>query len=321
MLANRLGDPDTIREQARSYRCANRRALYTAALMLACACPSPSGAQTQQERGEYLLRAAGCAACHTDTDNEGGFLAGGRALETPFGVFHAPNITPHPELGIGRWTDEQFHSALTLGEGPGGMHYAPVFPYTAYTRMRPDDVRALWKYLQSVPRLAVSNRPHELPWYMPLRMANRVWKWLFFEAGEYEDDRSRPEDWNRGAYLVTALGHCAECHSPRDRFGAIIDELRFAGTRQGPEGDAVPNITPDTDTGIGDWTRSELVAYLSKGRTPDDDFAGGLMAEVIDDSLSYLSASDIEAIITYLKSLPPIRHVVVDHSEEAEEDF
>jgi mono/diheme cytochrome c family protein len=261
-------------------------------------------------RGEYVFRAAGCATCHTDRDNNGPFLAGGRALETSFGTFYSPNITPDPQYGIGRWSEADFVRALRQGVSPNGEYYYPVFPYTAYTRMTRDDMLALKAYLFSVPPVARENRPHELAWYVRARPLLWFWKLLYFDPGEYRTDATRSKNWNRGAYLATALAHCGECHTPRNVLGAPDNGLYYAGTREGPEGVVVPNITPDRKTGIGRWRPDELAEYLRSGLTPDGDFAGSLMADVIDDGLRYLDDTDIEAIVDYILSLTPIEHAV-----------
>ncbi len=264
----------------------------------------------QLRRGEYVLHAAGCVSCHTDHDNHGPFLAGGRALETRFGTFYTPNITPHPQFGIGRWSDTDFERALTEGVGPHGENFYPTFPYTSYTRMKRADLLALKAYLFSVKPVARENKPHELAWYVRSRTSLWFWKLFYFNAGEYRTDRSKPEAWNRGAYLVTAMAHCGECHTPRNFLGAPRADLHYAGTTNGPDGALVPNITPDPKTGIGRWRSNEIAEYLHSGATPDGDFAGGLMAEVIDDGLHYLDNSDIQAIVTYIRSVPPIEHQI-----------
>jgi mono/diheme cytochrome c family protein len=261
-------------------------------------------------RGRYLYHAAGCENCHTDRRHKGAPLAGGRRLATPFGVFYAPNITPDPEHGIGRWREEDFLRALREGISPRGEHYYPVFPYTSYTRMTDEDLRALWAYLRGVPPVAQPNRPHELPWYLGFRPLIAVWKWLYFTPGPWRPDPTRPPVWNRGAYLVEAVGHCGECHTPRNFLGGLRSDLHLAGTASGPEGGVVPNITPDRATGIGRWRRAELAYYFETGMTPDGDFAGDQMAEVIEYGLSRLSQEDRLAMADYLLSLPPIAHAV-----------
>jgi mono/diheme cytochrome c family protein len=274
-----------------------------------------AGVERLRERGAYVLRASGCVACHTDEENDGQFLAGGRALETPFGTFYSPNITPDGDHGIGAWQAQDFFRALGHGAAPDGSSYYPVFPYTSYTRMRREDMFALWVYLASVPKSARENTPHDLVWYRRSRIANRVWKFLFFEPGVFRPDQDRSKEWNRGAYLVRSMAHCGECHTPRTSFGNLDNDLAYAGTRDGPEGESVPNITPDKDTGIGDWSRSELVDYLSEGLLPDGDYAGGLMTDVIDDGLSHLTPEDMNAIVEFITTLRPIRNEI-DESDD-----
>ena len=261
-------------------------------------------------RGEYVFRAAGCLACHTDDKGNGAPLAGGRAIATPFGTFYTPNITPDREQGIGRWSEADFVRAVTEGSAPDGSPYYPAFPYTAYTRMRPEDVRALWAYLKSVPPATRPNRPHELPAYMRPRVVNWVWRRLYFRPGAYRDDPSRGAQWNRGAYLAEAMVHCGECHTPRDSLGGLEASLSYAGTAAGPEGAAVPNITPDRQTGIGRWRTDDLAYFLETGATPKGDYTGGLMADVIEQGTRFLTEADRKAIATYVLSLPPVHNPV-----------
>lgn len=274
------------------------------------AAETPAGIERLRERGATVLRASGCVACHTDEENDGQFLAGGRALETPFGTFYSPNITPDRNHGIGAWQAQDFFQALRHGVAPDGSHYYSVFPYTSYTRMRLEDMFALWVYLASVPKSARENTAHQLAWYMRPRIVNRIWKLLFFEPGVLRVYEDRSKEWNRGAYLVKAMAHCGECHTPRTVFGNLDKDLAYAGVRDGPEGESVPNITPDTGTGIGDWSRSELVDYLSEGLLPDGDYAGGLMTDVIDDGLSHLTPEDLNAIAKFVTTLTPIRNAI-----------
>ncbi len=243
-------------------------------------------------------------------DNNGSPLAGGRALQTPFGTFYSPNITPHPVHGIGGWSDDDFVRALRKGIAPDGSHYYPSFPYTSYTRMRREDMLAIKAYLFSLEPVDRPNRPHDLPWFVSFRQLLWFWKVKYFDEGEFVEDASRPAAWNRGVYLVTALGHCAECHSPRNRLGAIDPGMRLAGTRNGPSGEAVPNITPDAETGIGGWPQSDLIYFLQTGATPDGDYTGGEMAEVIDEGLSRLDRSDLEAMAEFLRSVPAVTNLV-----------
>lgn len=265
------------------------------------------GASEQLREGEYLLRAGGCVSCHTDKADDAPFLAGGRAIESPVGTFYGPNITPDTETGIGGWSARDFERALRHGRSPAGRHYYPAFPYTAYTRMRPRDVAALWAYLQTVEPVQRENRSHELDWFARFRPGLAVWKFLHFRPAAFEPDADASAEWNRGAYLSTALAHCAECHSPRSLTGGIKPGLRYAGARMAG-GDTAPNITPDRETGIGTWSGRHLMRYLDLGMDPDGDFAGGAMGDVIGEGTSFLSDSDRRALVVYLRSLEPIRH-------------
>ena len=242
--------------------------------------------------------------CHTA--EEGEFLAGGRPIPSPFGTFYSTNITPHPEHGIGGWSEDGFVRALREGVSPQGEHYYPAFPYTSYTRLTRADALAIKTYLDTVQPVARPNREHDLVWYADWRWPLWGWKWLYFEEGELQPDPQRDPRWNRGAYLVEAAGHCAECHTPRNVLGALEEELRYAGAEDGPEDERTPNITPHKEHGIGKWTERMLSFYLEIGMTPDGDFAGSLMAEVIDDGTGHLTEDDRRAIATYLLSLEPI---------------
>ncbi|RMF87744.1 MAG: cytochrome C [Nitrospinota bacterium] len=262
------------------------------------------------QRGEYLFRASGGCGCHTDP-KKGAFLAGGRPLKTPFGVVYSTNITPDPVTGIGRWSDADFIRAMTEGKGPDGKHYFPVFPYTSFTRMTRQDLLDLKAYLFSVPPIRQENRAPELIPPLGWRPALRGWKWLYFRPGPFQPDPRRSAEWNRGAYLVTALGHCGECHTPRNFLGGPKEELFLAGSVDGPEGQLAPNITPDEATGIGTWSIPDIVWFLQTGFKPDGDDAQGLMAEMIEQGYRHLSEADLTAIAVYLRSLPPIRHKVL----------
>ncbi len=278
------------------------------ALVLACTSGESLAADDTLTRGAYVFQAAGCVGCHTDLPKKGPRLAGGRAFKTPFGTFYSPNITPHPEYGIGAWTEADFLRALRDGVGPGGSHYFPVFPYTSYTKMTDSDARALWAYLRDQDPWDRANRDHEVSFPFGWRFLMTFWKLLFFDAGAFQPDASKDAAWNRGAYLVNALGHCGECHTPRNPFGAVDSDMYLAGTTEGPEGDKVPNITPDPETGLGKWSAEDLDGLLSLGMTPDADFVGSSMGEVIENTTGKLTSEDRAAMIAYLRSLPPIRH-------------
>lgn len=256
------------------------------------------------EHGRYVFYAAGCVSCHT-SDRP---LAGGRAIATPFGTFYSPNITPDKEQGIGAWSREEFERALRDGVSPRGEHYYPAFPYPSYTRMTRQDVLALWAYLMSQPELARENRRHDLPWLLSSRALLGAWKTGRFNPGVFSGDPTKSPEWNRGAYLATALGHCGECHTPRGILGAPRPSHYLAGTREGPEGNQVPNITPDSDTGIGQWSHRGMSTFLATGRRPDARYTGALMAEVLGTSTMQLTEYDRHSLATFLRSLPPIYH-------------
>jgi len=256
-------------------------------------------------RGAYLATAAGCADCHTDAKNGGRPYAGGRALATPFGTFYAPNITPDPDTGIGRWSDAQFLHALREGVRPDGSNYFPVFPYPSFTKIGDDDVRAIKAYLFAQPAVRQPNRAHDVAFPFSWRFLLCGWKLFFFSPGPFRPEPERGEAYNRGAYLVTALAHCGECHTPRNWFGATEPSRFLAGTPHGPDGKVVPNITPDRETGIGGWSLDDITTLLKDGQTPDFDFVGGAMGEIVRNT-SRLDDADRRAIAVYLKSLPAV---------------
>ena len=278
-----------------------------AGALLALATLRPAGAAEPDliARGAYLTAAAGCADCHTDSKQDGRPFAGGRALATPFGTFYAPNITPDVDTGIGRWSDAQFLDALREGVAPDGSNYYPVFPYPSFTKITNDDVQAIKAYLFAQPAVRQSNRPHDVVFPFSWRFLLNGWKLLFFSPGPFQPEPERGEAYNRGAYLVTALAHCGECHTPRNWFGATEPSRFLAGTPHGPDGKTVPNITPDPDTGIGTWSEQDIITLLKDGQTPDFDFVGGAMGEIVRNT-SRLDDADRRAIAVYLKSLPAI---------------
>lgn len=187
--------------------------------------------------------------------------------------------------------------------------------------MRDKDLRALWVYLARVPPVRQANKPHELLWFVRYRPLLWFWKALFLEPGPSQAHADRSETWNRGAYLTNAVGHCGECHTPRNLLGGRKAAMALAGTRDGPEGDVIPNITPHKASGIGRWRESELMEYFDSGMTPDGDFAGDIMAEVIDNSLKHLTRDDRRAIARYILSLPPVDNPVRKEKKNTDSDF
>ena len=253
--------------------------------------------------GQTTFNAGGCSSCHAVPGQpDRTRLGGGLALPTPFGTVYVPNISPDPVDGIGRWSEAQFVRAVMQGVSPSGFHYFPAFPYPSYARAGIDDIRDLFAYLKTLPPVPGKVRDHDLRFPFNIRRNIGIWKLLFMDATPVRPDAARAPQWNRGNYLVNSLGHCAECHSPRNFLGGIVASQRFAG---GPDPDGkgwVPNIT---QKGINDWTEKDIAYFLETGQTPDGDSAGGSMARVIR-NLSQLSEADRAAIADYVKSLPPV---------------
>ena len=269
----------------------------------------PAHAQDAAEiaRGKYLTTAGGCANCHTDAKNNGAPFAGGVTLKTPFGTFYGPNITADREHGIGAWSDQDFIRALREGVAPDGRQLFPAFPYTSFTNITDADLRAIKAYLFSLPAVAAPSRAHELKWPFRNRALVEVWKILYFKAGPFVPDPKMTAQQNRGAYLVRALGHCGECHTPRDAFGGFFRDKELAGTRS-PNGDVAPNITTDPTTGIGKWSEPEIIDALTLGLSPDGDTLARSMAEVVENVTSKLTKEDVAAVAAYLKAIPPVKH-------------
>lgn len=275
--------------------------LFILALVLS-AFASPACALGDAKRGAYLAKAAGCAGCHTENRKDAVPYAGGRALKTPFGTFYGPNITPHPDAGIGRWGQEDFVRALREGVRPDGAHYFPAFPFPSFTLITEQDAHDLWAYLSSLAPSAQRSREHDLRFPFGWRFLARAWKWLFFEQGPWRPDPARTPELNRGAYLVRALGHCGECHTPRNWLGAVDRSRPLAGAKLA-EGAGAPNLTP---TKLKKWNDAELTDFLSAGLTPDGDVVGETMGEVIRNTTGALTKEDLAAMIAYLRTLPSV---------------
>jgi mono/diheme cytochrome c family protein len=273
--------------------------------------PAWGDAPAAIQRGKAVFQAAGGCSCHTDDKRSGAFLAGGRPIKTPFGTLYSTNITPAPKTGIGTWSEADFRRAMTQGVGPDGQHYFPVFPYTSFTRMTDQDVQDLKAYLLSVPPVEQANKPPELRFPFGWRAGLVVWRWLNFRPGTFQPRSDQSAEWNRGAYLASALGHCAECHTPRNWLGGLKTTMAYAGSADGPEGELAPNITPDEATGIGTWSVADIVWFLQTGLKPDGDDVQGLMSVVIDNGYKHLPEADLRAIAVYVRSLPPIPNKVV----------
>lgn len=253
--------------------------------------------------GSAIFNAGGCSSCHAVPNQpDRARLGGGLAIPSPFGTFYAPNISPDPNDGIGRWSEGDFVTAVMKGTSPDDTHFFPAFPYTSYQHAKIEDVRDLFAFIKTLPPVAGKARAHDVPFPFNIRRNIGVWKFLFMDGKPFTPDPSRSAQWNRGAYLVNSFGHCAECHSPRNFLGGIIGAQRFAGGPN-PEGEGwVPNITQKN---LGDWSAKDFAYFLKTGELPEGDSASGLMARVIKNT-SQLSDDDRTAMADYLKSLPPV---------------
>jgi mono/diheme cytochrome c family protein len=280
--------------------------LTIAALFLAAILPASAAGQASIKRGELIFDAADCAGCHTDAKGGGQPLAGGRPLDTPFGRFYGPNITSDRRYGIGAWSEADFHRALRQGIGRHGEYLFPVFPFTSFTGMSDGDIADLYAYLQSRPAVAQPSKPHEVRAPFGWRFLLIGWRTLFFREGPLAPVTGQSAEWNRGRYLAEAVVHCQECHTPRNFLGGLKHGQAYSGNPQGPDGQKAPNITADAETGIGKWSLEDITTVLESGQTPDGDFVGSGMAEVVKGT-GKLSSEDRRAIALYVKSLPAIR--------------
>ncbi|CAN5249713.1 c-type cytochrome [soil metagenome] len=252
--------------------------------------------------GQAVFNAGGCASCHAVKGEPRTMLGGGLAIPSPFGTFYAPNISPHKQNGIGGWSEVNFVTAMKKGTSPAGDHYFPAFPYGSYTHATTEDIRDLFAYIRTLPPLSGRPRPHDVSFPFNIRRLVGGWKFLFLDDKPFSPDPKQSAAWNRGAYLVNGLGHCAECHSPRNVIGGIVSSQRFAGGPN-PEGEGwVPNITQKA---LKDWTEKEIAWFLKTGELPNGDTAGGSMARVIKNT-SELNDADRAAMAAYLKSLPAV---------------
>ena len=265
----------------------------------AWAAPAQTG---DAQRGQYISKAAGCLGCHTEERENAQPYTGGRALKTPFGTFYGPNITPHPEAGIGRWSEQDFVRALREGRRPDGAHYFPAFPYPSFTRINDQDLRDLWAYLRTLPPSNRPSEPHNLKFPFGWRWLMWFWKVLFFTPGPFTPDPGASAVVNRGSYLVNALGHCGECHTSRNFLGGIKRGRHLAGAKLG-EKTSAPNLTP---TRLKKKDDAEVKDFLQTGMTPDGDVAAESMAEVVRNTTSQLTPADLDAVVAYLRSLPPL---------------
>jgi mono/diheme cytochrome c family protein len=254
-------------------------------------------------RGQLIFTAAGCASCHMATDAQGDaqlVLSGGQRFETAFGTFLAPNISPDPDQGIGKWSLNDLVNAIRYGVSPQGQHLYPALPYAAYSHMELQDIADLYAYLMTLPPDATPSAPHELSFPFNIRRAVGVWKLLYLQSGWVIDGTLSPAE-DRGRYIAEALAHCGECHTPRDLLGGP-DRSRWLAGGPNPNGKgSIPNITPGKLT----WTTDEIAEYLTTGFTPDFNAVGGHMVHVVE-NMSKLPDSDRAAVAAYLKRVPSV---------------
>jgi mono/diheme cytochrome c family protein len=273
-------------------------ALLTDSSRLAIA--APAGDHDLVAKGEYLAHAGDCIACHT---NPGGALfAGGFPMATPFGTIYSSNITPDPTTGIGSWTADQFYGAMHTGRFPDGGLIYPAMPFASYTKVTREDCDAIFAYLRSVPPVHQPNRPNDLRFPFNNRQLILGWRTLFFQEGEYQPDRTKSAEWNRGAYLVEGLGHCSMCHTPINALGGSSQSQAFEGGLIPMQNWYAPSLTSNKEAGLGEWSIEEIVDLLRTG-VSHRGAVYGPMAEVTYDSLQYLNDTDVRAMAVYLKSL------------------
>ena len=257
--------------------------------------------------GEEIFWAGGCESCHAAvgaTGAEALKLGGGQALKTAFGTFHAPNISPDRDRGIGRWSTLDFVNAMKFGVAPGGVHLYPAFPYTSYQRMRIEDIIDLKAFLDTLPKVATPSLPHALAFPLTIRRGIGLWQLLYVDGKTFVPDPAKSAELNRGAYLVEGPAHCGECHTPRNLIGGP-DLAHAYGGGPAPEGKGrIPNVTADA-TGLGDWSADDVVNLLETGFKPNFDSVGSTMAAVVRNTAK-LSAADRQAIAAYVLSLPPV---------------
>ena len=289
------------------------RRLVLAILILLASLPALAHAQApsaaELARGKYVFGATGGCGCHTVP--KGPANVGGRRYDGPFGTVYSSNITPDNETGIGGWTDEQIITATRLGRRPNGERLIPVHPYTVFNGMAADDLKALVAFLRSVPPVKRANQLKKIS--VPMFESVFLPAWLAAFAPRETAPTAVPTTGvARGEYLVRAVGHCGECHTPRTMTMATDNTRFLAGNPKGPEDSEVPNITPDKTTGLS-WSEEEIADYLGTGNKPDGDVAGGLMGEVIEGTLAGykdLSKADRLAIAQFLKTIPPIKNKI-----------
>jgi mono/diheme cytochrome c family protein len=261
----------------------------------------PVISQALVERGAYLARAGNCMSCHTQRG--GTPYAGGRGIETPFGTVYSSNLTPDRDTGIGLWNAAEFWRALHHGRSRDGRLLSPAFPYTSTTQISRADADALYAWLMSLPPVKEANRPNALRWPFGTQAALAFWRALYFRPGEAATNPAQSAEWNRGAYLVRAFGHCAECHTARNALGAAAGNADLGGGLIPMQNWYAPSLKSGAEAGVADWDLAQIVSLFKTGQSPRGQVTGP-MADVVQHSTQYLNDGDLTAMAVYLKSLP-----------------
>jgi mono/diheme cytochrome c family protein len=256
-----------------------------------------------KERGAYLVRAGNCMACHSARGGQP--FAGGRGIDTPFGTVYSSNLTPDRGTGLGNWSSSDFWRALHHGRSKDGRLLYPAFPYTNYTQVTRADADAMFAYLQSLQAVAAPTPAHTLSWPFNTQAALSAWRALYFSPGVFVPESAQSPEWNRGAYLVRGLGHCAACHSARDALGGSRP-LDLAGGLIPMQNWYAPSLSSNAEAGVADWPVADIVALLKAGSTPRASVLGP-MAEVVLHSTQHMSDADLQAMAVFLKALPQTR--------------
>ena len=282
--------------------CRTACALICAFTLVAPASAQDASAKDAElvSKGEYLAQAGDCVACHTAPG--GKIFAGGRAMPTPFGTLYTSNVTPDPDTGIGKWTADQFHTMMHTGRSPDGGLLYPAMPFASYTKVTRADSDAIFAFMQSVPPVKLQNKPHDLKFPYNNRSLILGWRTLYFTEGEYKADPTKSESWNRGAYLVQGLGHCAMCHTAINALGGSSEAAAFGGGLIPMQNWYAPSLTSNKEGGLGDWSIEDISDLLRTG-VSNRGAVYGPMAEVTYNSLQYMTEPDTRAMALYLKSL------------------
>jgi mono/diheme cytochrome c family protein len=294
--------------------------LAVSALTVSLAQNSADAVNTSQvQRGEYLARAGDCIACHTAPT--GRLFAGGLAMPTPFGTLYSTNITPDLETGIGKWNADQFYEVMHNGRSPDTGLIYPAMPFASYTKVTRADSDAIFAYLQTIPAVRQQDRPNDLRFPYNNRALILGWRTLFFNEGNYKPDPHQSAEWNRGAYLVEGLGHCGMCHTPINALGGSSEAQKFQGGLIPMQNWYAPSLTSNQEAGLGDWSIEDIIQYLRTGKSKRG-IVYGPMAEVVYNSLQYLTDEDVHAMAVYLKSLaqgtpPPPATTTAAHAESS----